>query len=173
MARNITRITGGPAQVKMDDDDVSHTQGGVTVNISPQNRNRWVDQFGEGSVLSVIHTGDDIRATVPWAQWDGAVLSHIYAPGLDATSSSAGGLEFLGLGRYAGYTYVPMDMKIIPFAAADDSKFAHFFKVVPMGEFSFTFTADEDRIIEVEYTALIDQSKSDGMLIGRLYVGAE
>ena len=81
----ISDIVGGPADVKLAGGTIGNTTGGVTATITPQNRERIVDQYGS-TALAIIHTGDECRVTVPWSEWVAATLNEVYDPGTDAGS---------------------------------------------------------------------------------------
>ena len=160
-------IVGGPADVELgaasSEATIGNTTGGVTATVTPQNRERIVDQYGS-TALAVIHTGDEVRVTVPWSEWITATINEIYDPGTD----SAGVAGFKGVGRSAGYIYTTQSMDITPFLTADAAKTVEFYKVTPIGEVSMAFNNDDDRIMEVEYAALADVTKTDGSLVGLL-----
>ena len=160
----IDNIVGGPADVKLgtasSEATIGNTTGGVTATVTPQNRERIVDQYGS-TALAIIHTGDEVRVTVPWAEWTSATLNEIYDPGTDAGTSK-------GIGRSAGYIYTTQSMDITPYLTADAARTVEFYKVTPIGEVSMSFNNDDDRILEVEYAALIKTDETDGALIGKL-----
>jgi hypothetical protein len=160
----ISDIVGGPADVELgaeaSEATIGNTTGGVTATITPQNRERIVDQYGS-TALAIIHTGDEVRVTVPWAEWSQATLNEVYDPGTDAGTSK-------GVGRSAGYIYTTQSMDITPYLTADAAKSVAFYSTTPIGEVSLAFNNDDDRIMEVEYAALADTAKDDGKLIGLL-----
>ena len=160
----IDNIVGGPADVKLgtasSEATIGNTTGGVTATVTPQNRERIVDQYGS-TALAIIHTGDEVRVTVPWAEWSQATLNEIYDPGTDAGTAK-------GVGRSAGYIYTTQAMDITPYLTADVAKTVAFYSTTPIGEVSMAFNNDDDRILEVEYAALADTAKTDGSLIGLL-----
>jgi hypothetical protein len=160
MAASVSTIVGGPANVKIATAEIGHTTGGVTATVTPQNRERIVDEYGSTAV-AIIHTGDEVRVTVPWSEWAAATLNEIYNPGATAGS-------FRGVGRSAGFIYTTQAMDITPFLTADAAKTAEFFSTTPIGEVSMSFNNDDDRILEVEYAALIKTDETDGALIGKL-----
>ena len=160
MAASVSTIVGGPANVKIARAEIGHTTGGVTATVTPQNRERIVDEYGSTAV-AIIHTGDEVRVTVPWSEWAAATLNEIYNPGAAAGA-------FRGVGRSAGYIYTAQAMDITPFLTADAAKTAEFFSTTPIGEVSMSFNNDDDRILEVEYAALIKTDETDGALIGKL-----
>lgn len=160
----ISDIVGGPADVELGSEaseaTIGNTTGGVTATVTPQNRERIVDQYGS-TALAIIHTGDEVRVTVPWAEWSQATLNEIYDPGTDAGTAK-------GVGRSAGYIYTTQAMDITPYLTADVAKTVAFYSTTPIGEVSMAFNNDDDRILEVEYAALADTAKTDGSLIGLL-----
>ena len=171
MAADVSKIVGGPADVKLGAAGaaatIGHTTGGVTASITPQNRERIVDQYGSTAV-AVIHTGDEVRITVPWSEWIAATVNEVYDPGTDSASAAF----TKGIGRSAGYIYTTQEMEIVPFLTADAGLYVEFYKTTPIGEVSMAFNNDDDRILEVEYAALADTAKTDGSLIGLLYTGS-
>ena len=164
MAASVSTIVGGPADVELgassSEATIGHTTGGVTATVTPQNRERIVDEYGSTAV-AIIHTGDEVRVTVPWSEWALATLNEVYDPGTDAGT-------FKGVGRSAGYIYTTQSMDITPFLSADAAKTVEFFKTTPIGEVSMAFNNDDDRILEVEYAALYDTTATDGAAIGKL-----
>ena len=161
----LTDITGGPAQLLVDDAELSHTQGGVTVRVAPQQRQRTVDQYGNTPV-DVIHQGDEVRVTAPLAEWNANVLAAIYAPGNDQTSGS--GTGYVGIGRSAGFIYGKHDIKVVPRLTSDQSKKAQFFACAPVGELELVHNTDDD--FSAEFVACVDDQQTDGELIGKLFL---
>ncbi len=176
MAKAISNLTTGPAVVQIDDVDLAHTQGGVVVNITAQNRVRNVDQYGT-SALDVVHLGDEVRVQAPFAEWTAEVLAEVYDPGTDQTGT---GTAYLGIGRSAGYVYGDSDLKVIPVLVADQGRKMQFWRAVPNGEMSIAHNTDDDRIFQIEFICMADPdgtntsnsaSDKDGELIGRIFVG--
>lgn len=160
---DVTKLVGGPAQALIDDAEIGHTEGGISATITPQNRMRTVDQYG-GSAVAVIHTGDEVRVTIPWAEWVKATVDEIYDPGADLGASG------IGIGRSAGYIYTTADLKIVPRLSADVAKKLQFYKACPIGALELAFDGDNDRIFSTEFACLVDTAKTDGNLIGAILV---
>ena len=104
-----------------------------------------------------------MRVTVPWADWSSTTLNEVYDPGTDAGS-------YKGIGRSAGYIYTTQLMVITPYLTADAGDTAEFFKTTPIGEVSMAFNNDDDRILEVEYAAVVKTDETDGHLLGKLNI---
>lgn len=157
-----SKLVGGPANVELGGTSIGHTQGGVTATITPQNRGRVVDQYGS-SWVDVIHTGDEVRISVPITQWEIAKLKELYNPGLDGTT-------YLGIGRSAGFIYTTKLLEVIPLLTADAAKKLTFFRATPIGQFAVGHNNDNDRVMQVDFAALVDPTKTDGFLIGKLFL---
>lgn len=169
-APDYDNIIGGPAQFQLTDTEIGHTSGGISATISPQNRMRSVDEFGNSEV-AVIHTGDQVRMTVPFSEWAAATLAEVYNPGNDQTAAGSGA-AYLGIGRSAGYIYTAQDAKIIPRLAANTAKRLQFYRATPIGELSIPFNNEADKILETEFACLTDEDQTDGELIGKLQLSS-
>lgn len=167
---NLASIISGPAQIDLDDGAtvLGHTQGGITANITPEQRGRIVDQYGT-SWCTVIHMGDEVRIQTPFAEIDANHIKAVYNPGRDQTGSSP---SYLGIGRDAGYEYTLRKMSVIPLASANTNKRLIFWKTCPIGQFTQMFNHEDDRLMDVEHAAIIDESKTDGERIGRFQLSA-
>lgn len=169
MTSSVGNVISGPASALFDDAAIGHTQGGIKATISPKNRARKVDKFGDGEV-DYIHLGDEVRITIPFAEYVATTLASIYAAGKDDTAAS--GAKSLGVGRSAGFIYGDADLKLNPILTADAAKKLQFFRVVPIGNFEQSFKAEDDRIFSVEYAALVDETATDGALHGKIFLTA-
>jgi hypothetical protein len=167
MPISVSNLVSGPAKFLVASSQLAHTFGGITAKISPKNRMRKVDQFGESGV-DIVHQGDDVRMTVPFAEWTAAVLAQIYNPGASNTGSGTG--AFIGVGRSAGYIYTAQQLDIIPFLAADAAKKVTMYRGVPIGEFTLGFDNEKDRIISVEHACLVQETAQDGLLVGKIFL---
>lgn len=169
MAKSVANITGGPAKILLGGTEIPHTENGVTFKVSPKNRMRNVDKYGVGNI-AVIHTGDDVRINTTLAEWTADTLSIIYNPGNNTSSGtgSGSGVRYIGVGRSAGFIYTTTTMDVVAFLSGDAGKGAYFGKTTPVGEFSVEHKPDSDRLFAVEWVALVDESASDGELIGKV-----
>jgi hypothetical protein len=166
---NVGNVLSGPASALFDDQATGHTQGGIKSTVSPKNRARKVDKYGDGE-CDYIHLGDEVRITIPFAEFQAAELGTIYAAGSDQTAAT--GAKFLGIGRSAGFIYADADLKIVPLLTADAAKKIQFFRVVPIGSIEQMFKAEDDRILSMEFAALVDEAATDGALIGKMFLTA-
>ena len=170
-APDVTLITAGPAQFQLNSSEIGHTSGGITCTVTPQNRARNVDEFGVSEV-AFIHTGDEVRLSVPFSEWTADTLANIYNAGRDQTALGSGSAPYLGIGRSSGYIYTAKDAKIIPRLTENAGKRIQMFKATPIGELSISHNSDDDRIFESEFACLVDETLTDGELIGKLQLFA-
>lgn len=169
MAVSVNNVISGPAQFKLATVQVSHTHGGITATVKPSQHMVTVDMYGV-SVVNMRHTGDDVRLKAPLAEYAAIALAEIYEPGNNQTA--AGGAKYMGVGRSAGYVYTDQAATIVPYLTADAAKCCSFFRVSPIGEVSQNFEVDKDRIVEMEFICMVDTSKTDGELIGKIELTA-
>lgn len=160
-------VIEGPAVFQWNSTSLGHTAGGIQFDFKPQTRLQMVDMWGK-SGINAIHQGDEVKVKVPLAEWTAASLQESFGSGNDQTGSGSG--AYMGLGRSAGFRYVPGDVKIIPTLAADALRKIQLFRAVPLGEIKLDFTAEKDRIFETEFTGLVDETKADGELIGKIFL---
>jgi len=161
---DVTEITGGPAYIELSSTAIGHTQGGITATVTPSNRPRTVDEYGN-SEIAIIHTGDTSRVGVPFCQWSNATWKEMYNPGLDGTT-------YVGLGRKAGYHYTTKQLDILPFLTADAGKYLEFAKATPIGDIVVGHALDSDRVMTIEFATLVDPAATDGKTIGQVYTPA-
>lgn len=166
-AYNASNVLEGPAVFQWNSTSLGHTSGGIDFDYKPATRLQMVDIWGKTGI-NAIHQGDEIKVKVPLAEWTAASLQESFGAGNDQTGSGSG--AYIGMGRTAGFRYVPGAVNIIPVLTADASKKITLFRAVPLGEIKLPFMADKDRIFETEFTGLIDESKNDGELIGKIYL---
>lgn len=166
-----SQIYSGPANFKLNSAQIGHTQGGITCTVTPQNRPRNVDQYG-ASAVDIIHTGDEFRMTVPFCEWAAETLAEVYNPGNDQTGSGSGSsANYLGIGRSAGYTHTTKAAMIVPIQSAQAAQRVEVFRATPIGSFELTYDGGEtDKIFNVEWAGLVDESRTDGELIARIQV---
>lgn len=169
MAADFDNVLGGPGYVTFGGTSIGHSQGGISAKISPKNRPITVDKFGV-SECNIIHTGDECRMTIPFAEWSAADIAEIYNPGNDETAGS--GAKYMGIGRSAGRIYTTKVAEILPFLTAEAAKKITFHRSTPIGEFEISFNNESDRIFPVEFANLVDESKDDGELIGQVHIAA-
>ena len=169
MAIDVTKVIGGPAQFTLGGTQLSHTQGGITVTAKPSQHLVTVDEFGT-TTCGIRHTGDDVKMKVPFAEYTAAVLGAVYEAGRDQTAAT--GSKYLGIGRSAGYVYTTAAAQAVPYLTADAAKLVSMLKVTPVGELVQEFNVDKDRLLEMEFACILDETATDGEMIGSIVLTA-
>ena len=164
-----TNVKIGVCSVKLDGTDIGHTAGGVEVVYSPEYADIKVDQYGNTPVDKVL-IGEKFLVKVPLAESILANLKRAIPPGT-ATPSDAAPTK-ITVGRSAGLSALTFAKRLVlhPIANAAnnyaDDVIIH--KGVITNEISLGFKVDEQRVLNVEILALVDESKSDGNYLGLL-----
>lgn len=170
MAVTVANVIGGPAQFKIAGTQISHTQGGISLNVKPSQHNVVVDKFGT-TICGIRHTGDDVKMKAPFAEYSAAALAAAYEPGNDQTAAGSGS-KYMGIGRSAGYIYTTAAATVVPYLSADAAKIVSMLKVTPVGELVQDFNYDKDRLLEMEFACILDETATDGELIGTIVLTA-
>lgn len=169
-AYNATNVVSGPAVLQKGSTPVSfgHTAGGIDLDIKPNVRMQNVDYWGKTGV-NVINQGDDAKIKAPLAEWTALTIQNTYGAGNDQTALSS--VAYMGLGRSAGFRLIPFLLTVLPLLASDALKKVTFNRAVPVGELKLSWIADKDRVFEMEYAALVDETATDGEVLGKIFVG--
>lgn len=163
---DITNVKLGACSVKFNDVDLGHTKGGVTVNYEPEYYDIQVDKYGN-SVAEKVLIGESLKVTVPLAE---SVLSNLEIAMPAASESGTPTADAITLGRVAGERMAQYAAALVihPLAneASDRSEDVVIYKAIVAEAIEMKFANDGERIIEVVFHALIDESKSDGNYLG-------
>ena len=164
MPVDFDNVLNGPAEVLIDDILLSHTQGGASIQVSPQTRAVMVDQFGNGE-CNIVDIGLTARATIPFGEWSDAVLEQLSPVGADGT-------YYWGLGNEAGGYITAVDLKIVPFVTANENKRVEIYRAAAVGQYTLNFGVQQQIIAEQQYACLVDEDLDDGDRIMRLQFAA-
>ena len=83
---DLSQIRTGPCKVTYKGTACGHTEGGVTVSIKHNTRERMVDEYGTTTV-DRIHTGDSVTVRTKFKQKSYQVISTVYQFGGSIASS--------------------------------------------------------------------------------------
>lgn len=157
---DISNVKIGVCSVTYNGTDLGHTQGGVTVTYEPDIHETNVDKFGS-TPAKVTLVGERLTATVPLAEATIAnIQKAIPAASNDASKATIGGQvgdELTG----ALLVLHPTEND-----AGDLSENVTLYKAVPVSTVELPFMVDEERVFEVEFLAVIDESRDDGDQLG-------
>ena len=159
---DITNVKLGVCSVTFNDVALGHTKGGVTVTYEPTYHDMTVDAYGE-TVVDKRLLGERLAATVPLAE---ATLANLQVAIPEGTTSGSK----LTIGSSVGDALSDSAYELVlhPVENASDNldDDVVFHKAVVASTIELPFVNDGERIIEVEFVALLDEEQSDGEYLG-------
>ena len=162
MSSDIANVKLGVCSVSFNSTDLGHTKGGVTVSYEPTYHDVTVDAYGE-TVVDKRLLGEKLIATVPLAE---ATLANLQIAIPEGTSSGSK----LTIGSSVGDSLLDEAQQLVlhPVENASDNldDDVVFYKAVVSNSIELPYANDGERVIEVEFTALLDESQSDGGYLG-------
>jgi len=162
MAADITNVKLGVCNITFNDVDLGHTKGGVVVTYTPEYHDVTVDKFGNTIVEKVL-IGEKLTVKAPIAE---ATMSNL-AVAMPVTS---GDTSKTTIGDQVGTALATLAKQLVlhPIAndAADLSEDVVLYKAIVGSEIALDYTYDGERIVEVTFEALLDESRSAGDYLG-------
>jgi hypothetical protein len=159
---SITNVKLGPCDVTFGSDNLGHTKGGVTVTYEPEYYDITVDKYGN-TVAEKVLIGESLKVTVPMAETTIANLAIAIPGGTDGTTK-------LTLGKDAGERMLQYANILVlhPTAneASDRSEDVVIYKAIVAEQVELKYIVDGERVAEVVFHALIDETKLDGSRLG-------
>lgn len=154
----------GVCQVLLDGVDLGHTHGGVTASYEPTHEPVTVDKYGDTPVDYKLK-GEMWKVKVPLAEYTVANIKKAIAHG---TLTGAGNARMtLGSQSGKGSSGKTGQLVLHPIDAGASLDYdICLYKAFPTSTIELSHTVDGHKIIEVEFTALIDETKSDGNYLG-------
>lgn len=163
MAVDITKVKMGPCSVSLDGTEAGHTQGGVTVEYAPIYHDMVVDKYGQ-TVIEKILIGEGLKVTVPLAEATLANLEIGIPAGTDVTS------QRVTIGKDAGERMAQYAKELVLHPLENDSddlsEDVVLHQALVSEPFEFKFGNDGEKILEVVFQAILDESKDSGNRLG-------
>lgn len=158
---DILNVPLGVCDVYVGGRHVGHTIGGVEVVYSPEYHETKVDAYSGVAERWLI--GESLMAKVPMAE---ATLTNIK----EAITHATAGSGYVSIGSKSGKRSSPAaeTVRLHPIANAGDdlSDDVTIYKAHVTNEITLPFKNDGERIIEAEFSGLVDESRTDGNLLG-------
>ena len=156
-------IEMGPCSITVGATDVGNTVGRTLVTIHPLWRPRTDERYGP-SVVEKIYLGVEVSISTKIAEKTLANLKLALPFALD-------GGAYLGMGRTPGMKLSSLAQQVTlhPLERSDTSADIVIHKAAVGGPVGLPFEEGEERTFVVEFSGLVDESKSDGELLGRIY----
>lgn len=165
---NISNVRIGAVSVKFGGVDLGHSKDGAEFEFTREFEDLIVDQYGSMPIDMAL-TGQDVRIKVYLAEVTASNLN-VAVPEGDHDLGTTG--ERLGLGTDAGYL-LRTDSKALILhplknTSADDSEDINIYKAVSVETLPLNYKIDEQRIVEVTFRALVDETNGNGRRLGHI-----
>lgn len=160
---DITNVKVGVCTVTFNGIDLGHTKGGVEVSYEPVYKDVSVDKYGE-TVVEKYLMGEKFTAKVPLAEYTIANLRNAIP---NATFAGAANRR-ITIGKSAGQSAKALAYQLVLHPQNEGTRA---FDIVMHKAFVSSTVVlnhknDEEKIVEVTFEALLDETKSDGNYLG-------
>jgi hypothetical protein len=155
-------IEMGRCRVTANGTTLGETEGPVRLKVRTIWRERRSDRFGE-TVTERVALGTEVRVAMRLAEKTMDALKR-------ALPTALVGTGFLGVGRAPGSraSEAAFELRLHPEERSDQGRDVVLHKAVAAEATAIEFGPGRTRGFDVEFTTLLDASKDDGELVGRL-----
>lgn len=160
---DVLQVELGPVDVQIDGVDVGHCKGGAEVTYDAQYKEQAVDKYGNTPVEARL-TGERFSAKVRFAEFTIANLKKAMPQATFAGAANARITLGKKVGQRASDSFV--ELTLHPTANGTREHDVVMYKAFPMSPVVLNHTIDDDKIIEIEFVAFIDETKADGNYLG-------
>lgn len=151
--------------------ELGHTDGGCEFAYEPEYTDIVVDAFGT-TVADKVLTGEAVRVTVPLAEVTLEKLKNAIPTATLVTDASDPNKKKLTIGSAPGKRLSAVAQKLTLHPAwlpeSDKSFDITLHKAVIVSEVTLPYRVDEKTVYEVEFLALVDESKTDGNYLAEI-----
>lgn len=160
---DITKVKVGACSVTFNGVDLGHTLGGVEVTYAPTHHDVSVDKYGDTVVEKVLQ-GEKLTAKVPLAEYTIANLKNAIPQSQFQGAANAR----VHIGKSAGGSARAVAAQLIlhPLSEGTRAFDIVFHKAYVANQIKLSHKIDETRVVEVEFEALLDETKSDNNYLG-------
>lgn len=159
---DISNVKMGVCSVTFGTTALGHTKGGVTVTYEPDIHDITVDQYGSTPAEKVL-IGQKLKATVPLAESSTTNLAI-------AIPEGEAGAESIKIGGKVGLRLSSEAETLVLHPIANDSddlsEDVVIYKAIVTNSIEIPFKVDEERVIELEFEGLVDETRDDGDMLG-------
>lgn len=167
MAKNAQNIKIGECDVFYNGEVIGHTKGGVEFSFEREFEDLTVDQYGSMALDKAL-TGEKLQVKVFIAEPTKENLAYSIPEGRYDYNGEED--NKLGLGRDAGYllSQDAVELRLHPRNETDTNNDIYIWKAVSVEAVELAYKVDEQRILEVTFEALVDETRIDGYRLGRI-----
>lgn len=160
---DVANVQVGSCSVTYNGLDLGHTKGGVVVSYEPVHTDVMVDAYGE-TVVEKFLRGEKLTAKVPLTEFTIANLRNAMPQSQFAGAANAR----ITIGAKAGKKAKEDSYQLVlhPLIEGTRRHDIVLHKAYVASTVELNHTVDEQKIIEVTFEALLDETKSDGNYLG-------
>lgn len=160
---DITQVRVGVCSVTFNGVDLGLTKGGVTVSYEPTFHEISVDQYGE-TVVDAVLTGEKFTAKVPLAE---STIANLKVAIPNATFAGAANKR-ITIGKTSGTRQSTVAAQLVLHPQNEGTRVNDIvlYKAFVNSTVELAHTIDGEKVIECEFMALLDSTKSDGNYLG-------
>lgn len=162
---DIANVQVGVCDVTFNGVDLGHTSGGVEVSYEPEHHDVMVDKFGNTIVQKYL-IGEKLTAKLALAEYTIANLRNAIPQGTFAGAANSR----LTIGAAAGKKATDDAYQLVLHPRNEGTR-RHdviFYKAYVASAVVLPHKNDEDKLVEVTFEALLDESRSDGNYLGMI-----
>lgn len=160
---NSLNVKMGVCSVSFKGTDLGHTKGGVEVTYDPQWSEITVDKYGK-TVVEKKLTGEKVTVKVPLAEYTADNLLVAIPAGTQSGTTH----KKLSIGSDAGKSLLAQAGQLILHPVGESNKdfdvVLH--KAAVTSSVTIKHQVETERVVEVTFEALIDETKADGSYLG-------
>lgn len=167
MAKDATQVKMGVCDVTFNSVDLGHTSGGCEVEYKPKYKEITVDQYGETPVDKIL-VGEELTVKAKLAESTFAVLKTAIQAATLLTQTTDNKLK---IGQDAGFSLasVAAELTLHPVAMGEETEGdVVIYKAVVSEGVKLGYEVDKERVYEVTFVALVDESKDAGNRLGHI-----
>lgn len=160
---DVTNVQVGVCNVSFNGYDLGHTKGGVVVSYEPEYKEVAVDAYGNTPVEKYL-IGERLTAKVPLAEYTIANLRYA----MPQTEFAGAANARITIGAKSGKSARADAYQLVLHPAREGTR-RHdvvFYKAYVDSAVELPHTLEDEKIIEVTFVALLDETKSDGNYLG-------
>jgi hypothetical protein len=162
MADTLSNVQLGPCQIYINGTDVGHSIGGVEYTYAAEFHEVKLDKYGN-TIAEKFLLGEKLTAKLPLAEF---TLNNIKRA-IPFGTLSGGKVT---IGKIAGAKATDQAMLIVCHprerAAGDRSFDLVIYKAIQTGEVTIKHDPDAEKVLECTFEGLIDETRSDGNMLG-------
>lgn len=162
MAASIDNVKLGVCSVTYNGVDLGHTKGGVTVTYEPEYHEVTVDKYGNTPVDMKL-LGERFTAVVPLAE---STLSNFGVAIPEGTTSGSKLTIGSSVGDALSDGAAQLVLHPIANASSNLEDDVVMYKAVVSDSVEIAYANDGERILEVTFIALLDETRTDGDYLG-------